>query len=187
MQFLAGDHHGTSLAAVDAQSGAVTRRRMDPFGNARDAGVTDPWVDDKGFLGKPVDASTGLTHIGAREYEPENGRFISVDPLIDFQDPQQINTSAIGAKVGRSARRTASHPGAGRRRLAGRRWWRRPLPGAGRAPEGQGARGRAVTPYVRSVGRGGLGIVADLSWRMVRQMAVRRGYFRRFCLNSSSL
>ncbi|MFH8795565.1 polymorphic toxin-type HINT domain-containing protein [Streptomyces sp. NPDC017941] len=91
VQFLAGDHHGTSLAAVDAKSGAVTRRRMDPFGNERGTAVTDPWIDDKGFLGKPIDASTGLTHIGAREYEPENGRFISADPLIDFTDPQQIN------------------------------------------------------------------------------------------------
>ncbi|MEU6993372.1 polymorphic toxin-type HINT domain-containing protein [Streptomyces sp. NPDC046465] len=91
VQFLAGDHHGTSLAAVDAKSGAVTRRRMDPFGNERGTAVTDPWVDDKGFLGKPVDASTGLTHMGAREYDPANGRFISADPLIDFTDPQQIN------------------------------------------------------------------------------------------------
>ncbi|GHE45309.1 hypothetical protein GCM10018785_13740 [Streptomyces longispororuber] len=91
VQFLAGDHHGTSLAAVDAQSGETTRRRMDPFGNARGSGAGEPWVDDKGFLGKPVDASTGLTHVGAREYEPENGRFISADPLIDFMDPQQIN------------------------------------------------------------------------------------------------
>ncbi|MEU1118401.1 MULTISPECIES: polymorphic toxin-type HINT domain-containing protein [unclassified Streptomyces] len=91
VQFLAGDHHGTSLAAVDAKSGAVSRRRMDPFGNERGTTVTEPWVDDKGFLGKPVDASTGLTHIGAREYDPANGRFISADPLIDFTDPQQIN------------------------------------------------------------------------------------------------
>ncbi|WP_051854447.1 polymorphic toxin-type HINT domain-containing protein [Streptomyces sp. NRRL B-1347] len=91
VQFLAGDHHSTSLAAVDAASGQVTRRRMDPFGNARDTGSVEPWVDDKGFLGKSVDATTGLTHIGAREYEPENGRFVSADPLIDFTDPQQIN------------------------------------------------------------------------------------------------
>ncbi|MER5301681.1 polymorphic toxin-type HINT domain-containing protein [Streptomyces lasiicapitis] len=91
VQFLAGDHHGTSLAAVDAKSGDVTRRRMDPFGNERGTVAADAWVDDKGFLGKPVDASTGLTHIGAREYEPQNGRFISADPLIDFTDPQQIN------------------------------------------------------------------------------------------------
>ncbi|MFD6416138.1 polymorphic toxin-type HINT domain-containing protein [Streptomyces sp. NPDC060194] len=90
VQYLSGDHHGTMALAIDAASGSVTRRRMDPFGTTREP-VGKPWVDDKGFLGKPVDASTGLTHIGARQYEPENGRFISADPLIDFSDPQQIN------------------------------------------------------------------------------------------------
>ncbi|MFI7342949.1 polymorphic toxin-type HINT domain-containing protein [Streptomyces sp. NPDC050085] len=95
VQFLAGDHHGTMSAAVDAKTGEVTRRRMDPFGNERGTATT-PWVDDKGFLGKPKDAS-GLTHIGAREYEPENGRFISADPILDLTDPQQINGYAYGA------------------------------------------------------------------------------------------
>ncbi|MGA4839996.1 polymorphic toxin-type HINT domain-containing protein [Streptomyces sp. G45] len=92
VQLLAGDHHGTMSLALDAASGQVTRRRLDPFGNGRDlAPGGGSWVDDKGFLNKPVDAATGLTNIGAREYEPENGRFISADPLIDFTDPQQIN------------------------------------------------------------------------------------------------
>ncbi|MFE7043283.1 polymorphic toxin-type HINT domain-containing protein [Streptomyces atratus] len=91
VQFLAGDHHGTSTIAIDAKTAAITRRWMDPFGNGRDTSTPQPWVDDKGFLGKTVDRTTGLTHIGAREYEPENGRFISADPVIDFTDPQQIN------------------------------------------------------------------------------------------------
>jgi hypothetical protein len=30
-----------------------------------------------------------LTHLGAREYEPVTGRFISFDPLMDLTDPQQ--------------------------------------------------------------------------------------------------
>ena len=38
------------------------------------------WPDDNGFLGKPQDDTTGLTHIGARAYDPTTGRFISVRP-----------------------------------------------------------------------------------------------------------
>ncbi|MFE9687205.1 RHS repeat domain-containing protein, partial [Streptomyces sp. NPDC006285] len=35
--------------------------------------------------------TTGLTHLGAREYDSTTGRFISVDPLMDLTDPQQHN------------------------------------------------------------------------------------------------
>ncbi|MDX3247111.1 polymorphic toxin-type HINT domain-containing protein [Streptomyces sp. ME18-1-4] len=90
VQFLASDSHGTAEIAVDAATGETTRRRMDPYGNER-GNDGKSWVNDKGFLGKTVDESTGLVNIGAREYEPENGRFISVDPIIDYSDPQQIN------------------------------------------------------------------------------------------------
>ncbi|MFE5586904.1 polymorphic toxin-type HINT domain-containing protein [Kitasatospora sp. NPDC056531] len=44
-----------------------------------------------GFVGGTNDATTGLTHLGAREYDPANGRFISVDPILDIADSQQIN------------------------------------------------------------------------------------------------
>ncbi|MCX4762128.1 polymorphic toxin-type HINT domain-containing protein [Streptomyces sp. NBC_01275] len=90
VQFLAGDQHGTAEIAVDATTGSVTRRRMDPYGEERGSdGKT--WVNDKGFLGKTVDESTGLVNVGAREYDRSIGRFISVDPVIDYSDPQQMN------------------------------------------------------------------------------------------------
>ncbi|GGY90679.1 hypothetical protein CP967_26860 [Streptomyces nitrosporeus] len=88
--FLASDHHSTAQITVDAATGATQRRRMDPFGLARGQSPTD-WVDDKGFVGGTVQKSTGLTTLGAREYDPGTGRFISADPLIDHSDPQQIN------------------------------------------------------------------------------------------------
>ncbi|MET7992880.1 RHS repeat-associated core domain-containing protein [Amycolatopsis sp. NPDC005232] len=46
--------------------------------------------DDKGFIGGAQDES-GLTNLGAREYDPVTGRFISVDPVMDLDDPQQLN------------------------------------------------------------------------------------------------
>ncbi|WP_168212021.1 polymorphic toxin-type HINT domain-containing protein [Actinomadura rubteroloni] len=90
--FLSADHNSTSLLAVkDGAEQTLTRRRLDPFGNARNGADKPPaWIDDKGFLGAPKDSS-GLTHMGAREYDPKLGRFISVDPLFDDKDPQSWN------------------------------------------------------------------------------------------------
>ena len=44
-----------------------------------------------GFVNGTTNTSTGLTRLGAREYDPALGRFISVDPIIDHADPQQMN------------------------------------------------------------------------------------------------
>jgi RHS repeat-associated protein len=42
-------------------------------------------------VGGTIQESTGLTTLGAREYDADTGRFISADPIIDYNDPQQIN------------------------------------------------------------------------------------------------
>jgi hypothetical protein len=40
-------------------------------------------------MNKPVTASTGLTTVGARTYDPVLRNFVSVDPVIDANLPQQ--------------------------------------------------------------------------------------------------
>ncbi|WP_306316683.1 MULTISPECIES: RHS repeat-associated core domain-containing protein [unclassified Streptomyces] len=47
----------------------------------------------RGFVGGTTDP-TGLTHLGAREYDPTTGRFLSVDPVLDLNDPLQMNAYA---------------------------------------------------------------------------------------------
>ncbi|MFE3901706.1 polymorphic toxin-type HINT domain-containing protein [Streptomyces sp. NPDC059153] len=93
LTFLAADHHGTAELAIDATTQAVTQRRFDPYGVAR-AEPTGQWPGEKGFVGGTIDEQSGLTHLGAREYDPGLGKFISVDPVIDYTDPQQMNAYA---------------------------------------------------------------------------------------------
>ncbi|PSM43648.1 type IV secretion protein Rhs [Streptomyces dioscori] len=90
LSFLAADHHGTSSIALDATTYAVTKRYSTPFGATRGTKATT-WPDDKAFLGKPADESTGLTHVGAREYDSSIGQFISVDPLLVADVAQSLN------------------------------------------------------------------------------------------------
>jgi RHS repeat-associated protein len=89
LQYLLGDHHGTDDVAITASNLFVTRRYSDPFGNPRGT-APRVWPDDKGFIGGIKDSS-GLTSIGAREYDSRTGRFISIDPVMDTGDPQQVH------------------------------------------------------------------------------------------------
>jgi RHS repeat-associated protein len=93
LSFEVTDHLGTAELTVSGTDLSVSQRRYLPFGKLRGTAPAS-WPDEKGFVGGTVDASTGLTELGAREYDPSTGRFISVDPVIDPDDPQQLNAYA---------------------------------------------------------------------------------------------
>ncbi|UZK52786.1 polymorphic toxin-type HINT domain-containing protein [Streptomyces drozdowiczii] len=89
--FTVADQHGTGELSIQASSLAITQRRTLPFGGERGTTPTT-WPGTKGFVGGTDDTkTTGLTHLGAREYDADLGRFISVDPVLDLTDPQQMN------------------------------------------------------------------------------------------------
>ncbi|MER8073681.1 RHS repeat-associated core domain-containing protein [Streptomyces sp. NPDC094034] len=87
--FLLPDHQGTAMAAIAMTSLTVTRRKQLPFGQTRTQESTQI-PGTRGFIGGTNDP-TGLTHLGAREYDPALGRFLSVDPVIDINTPAQMN------------------------------------------------------------------------------------------------
>ncbi|MET9601988.1 polymorphic toxin-type HINT domain-containing protein [Streptomyces sp. NPDC006459] len=92
LSHLLTDHHNTATISVEQKAGQpTTRRKSDPYGNPRGSQPSS-WPGDRTFLGTGTDDNTtGLTHIGAREYEASTGRFITVDPVIDITDPLQMN------------------------------------------------------------------------------------------------
>ncbi|MCL4756519.1 MAG: RHS repeat-associated core domain-containing protein [Myxococcales bacterium] len=75
------DHLGSPRALVDVATGTVAwRADFDAWGNrALIAGAADflPF----GFAGGMLDAETGLTRFGARDYDPVVGRWTSKDPI----------------------------------------------------------------------------------------------------------
>lgn len=88
LTWLIADHHGTTQTQIAATNLAYHHKRSMPYGEPR--GNQPTFAGTKGFIGGTTD-TTGLIHIGAREYDSGIGRFISVDPLMNLADPQQWN------------------------------------------------------------------------------------------------
>ena len=85
---------------VDAESGVVAQRiDYDVFGRiVRD---TNPGFQPFGFAGGLVDADTGLVHFGAREYDPDLGRWLTPDPQGFSSGDTNLYRYALGDPVNR--------------------------------------------------------------------------------------
>jgi RHS repeat-associated protein len=84
------DQNGTAYVNVALSSGnQVKFSRTDPFGAERSEATN--WRSQRGYVGGDDDAGGGLVHLGAREYDPSTGRFLSADPVLDLADPVQMN------------------------------------------------------------------------------------------------
>ena len=71
------DPQGTPLAEADAQGHITQQFDYRPYGTL--ALGTAP--NGPGYTGHVNDPDTGLVYMQARYYDPENGRFLSVDPI----------------------------------------------------------------------------------------------------------
>ncbi|MGD0019700.1 MAG: RHS repeat-associated core domain-containing protein [Candidatus Limnocylindrales bacterium] len=73
------DHLGSPLLVIDAASGTVAEAiTYDAWGNV--TSDTKPGFIPTGFAGGLRDTDTGLVKFGAREYDPQTGRWTGPDP-----------------------------------------------------------------------------------------------------------
>jgi RHS repeat-associated protein len=77
---IVSDHLGSPRLVIDISDGTVVQRMAyDEFGNVTED--TNPGFQPFGFAGGLYDQHTGLVRFGARDYEPQTGRWNSKDPI----------------------------------------------------------------------------------------------------------
>ena len=101
--WLAADPQGTTTTAIDSAAQAahpaqpaqaVTRRYYTPYGQLLATAGTAPVPGTRGFVGGTADPATGLTSLGARQYNPADPAFISPDPVLNPYAPTDLNPYA---------------------------------------------------------------------------------------------
>jgi RHS repeat-associated protein len=91
LAYLAGDQEGTASVAIDSASLTITRRYYDPYGNPVGTAAAGFPAGTRGFVGGSSDTATGLTNLGAREYQPGTASFVSPDPVLRPFDPEDLD------------------------------------------------------------------------------------------------
>lgn len=77
---IVSDHLGSPRLVIDAGTGVIAQRMdYDAFGNV--TLDTNPGFQPFGFAGGLYDPDTGLVRFGARDYDPEVGRWTAKDPI----------------------------------------------------------------------------------------------------------
>ncbi len=73
------DYRGSPRLVIHSETGAIAQRiDYDIWGHI--VADTNPGFQPFGFAGGIYDRDTGLVHLGAREYDPHIGRWLSKDP-----------------------------------------------------------------------------------------------------------
>lgn len=107
LHYVFNDHLGSGSVITDANGNVVETASFDAFGKRRDAklwgGYVDPFshlpnlqallnITQKGYTGHIQVDHASIIHMGGRIYDPDLGRFIQADPIVqDPRDAQSLN------------------------------------------------------------------------------------------------
>ena len=83
VEYVHTDLLGSPVAMTDANGEVISRTEYAPYGEQ----VNRPVEDGPGFTGHVADATSGLTYMQQRYYDPQLGVFLSVDPVTAYEQP----------------------------------------------------------------------------------------------------
>jgi RHS repeat-associated protein len=90
LYWIQGDQLGSASLTTNITGTIVSEQRYYPFGETRWVSRTMP--TDRLFTGQKSNTLINLISLGAREYSPLLGRFISADTIVsDLGNPQSLN------------------------------------------------------------------------------------------------
>ncbi|GAB3624638.1 hypothetical protein GCM10027418_27230 [Mariniluteicoccus endophyticus] len=89
------DLNNTGTWTVNNVTSMLETRRTLPYGTPRGPAPA-VWASNRGFVQGLTDTTLGMLRIGARDYDPTTGRFLSPDPIIDLNAPTQWNPYQYG-------------------------------------------------------------------------------------------
>ncbi len=90
VQYLVGDHLGTTSVVLNADGSLHSEARHRPYGEERWSSGTVP--TEYRFTGQRLEVGLGIYSMGARWYDSSLARWLSADTLVpDLGDPQALN------------------------------------------------------------------------------------------------
>jgi len=91
VQYYLGDHLGSTRKVLDASRNTVFSTDYEPFGKPYAVTGSEAYK----YTGERHDDPTGFVYLRARQYDPDLGRFISLDPVLgSLSAPQTLNRYA---------------------------------------------------------------------------------------------
>lgn len=95
---IVSDHLGSVRVVVNSADGAIAQR-MDYAASGNVVYDSNPGFQPFGFVGGIHDRHTGLTRFGARDYDPQTGRWTAKDPILFAGGDTNLYRYAAGDPV----------------------------------------------------------------------------------------